>query len=138
MNTLLMRVLAYAKTQKSLLIRGLLNPSALSIASIFLHWSPKNRALHGSINNLKKHPQFPVLGLRKFTISTSKGISTKPLEYYSQYFDFKNKRTICGDITPSYSLLSEDRLKFIQKLVPDAKICDALKESGRACFGRLL
>lgn len=118
-------VLAYAKTQKSLISRGLLNPSAFQLPQFFCIGAQK-AGTTWLYYNLKKHPQFRFRAKEIHYFDIKRNFD-KPLEYYSQYFDFKNKRTICGDITPSYSLLSEDRLKFIQKLVPDAKFVMLLR-----------
>ena len=46
---------------------------------------------------------------------------TKPLRDYSRFFA-ENPGKICGDITPAYSILSEERIRFIRRIMPATRL----------------
>ena len=113
-------VASYARSQKELVLQGRLNPKAFSLPS-FICIGAQKAGTTWLYVNLKRHPQFRFRAKEIHYFDVDRHFK-KPLEYYSEHFNFNGRRVISGDITPSYGVLDEDRLELMQKLVPKVKL----------------
>jgi len=114
----------FSKYEKPLFASGSIPRSWLNLPN-FLGIGAMKSGTTWLHENLKRHPQI-FLPQNKETYYFSIKFDEYSLISYSRQFAH-GKSLVKGDITPGYSILEEQRIRYIKKLMPDIKLIMLLR-----------
>ena len=105
--------------QRKAYLSGMLSQDKLSLPSFLVLGSGQSGSSWLQ-ENLNAHPGC-FLPDKKETHYFSREFDEWPLSYYASLFD-DGEGLVRGEITPVYTILKPDRIRFIHELLPDARL----------------